>query len=357
MKKEEMLKRLVENGFDFLNKALDELEEYPKFSVIHFHVAVELFLKARLMDEHWSLVISRRETPDWNKFISGNFQSVSLDDAASRLEKVVRSGLTKSELKLFSEITKHRNKVVHFFHEAHSDEENEEQVRDIVKQQLTAWYFLHRILTIRWNDVFNKWSDELFEIDQRFRSLHKFLQVVFDQKKPGIDNRKQAGEIFKRCPSCAFESQHHKSEKKVIYEASCLVCRLSEKVLKIDCPSCDEEVTFIDEGFGSCDNCGKGFEPQDLVEELIDESEVYLATKDGDDSWDLGNCSDCDGYHTVVRMEYNSHNSHICTSCFLVLDFLNRCGWCGEPNTGDMESSLWAGCGHCDGSSDWRKDD
>ena len=353
MEKEEMLERLVENGFDFLNKAIDELKEYPKFSVIHFHAAVELFLKARLMNEHWSLVVSQRQDPDWNKFISGDFQSVSLDGAADRLEKVVRSGLTKSELKSFSEITRHRNKVVHFFHEAHSDEENKEQVRDIVKQQLTAWYFLHHILTTRWNDVFDKWSGKLFEIDQRLRSLHTFLQVVFDQIKPDIDNRKQAGEIFKCCPSCAFESQHCGSEQKMIYEASCLVCRLSEKALKIDCPSCNEEVTFIDEGFGSCD-CGKSFEPEDLVGALIDESAAYRAAKDGDDSWDLGHCSNCGGYHTVVRIE---DDSYICTCCFLTLDSLERCDWCNEPNTGDMEDSLWAGCSHCDGRVGSGRDD
>lgn len=196
MKKEDMLERLVENGFDFLNKAIDDLQEHPKFSVIHFHAAVELFLKARLMEEHWSLVISQRQDPDWNKFISGNFQSVSLDGAADRLEKVVRSGLTKSELKSFREITKHRNKVVHFFHEAHSSEENSEQVRDIVKQQLTAWYFLHHILTTRWKDVFSRWSEPLLKVDKKLRSLHTFLQVVYDQIKPEIENRKKKGKYF-----------------------------------------------------------------------------------------------------------------------------------------------------------------
>jgi hypothetical protein len=354
MKKEYMLERLVENGFDFLNKAVDDLQSHPKFSVIHFHAAVELFLKARLMEEHWSLVISQRQDPDWNKFISGNFQSVSLDGAADRLEKVVRSGLSKSELKSFRDITKHRNKVVHFFHEAHSSEENSEQVRDIVKQQLTAWYFLHHILTTRWNDVFIRWSESLLEVDKKLRSLHTFLQVIYDQIKPDIDERKKEGDIFKCCPSCGFESQHHESDQKVVYGANCLVCGLSEKALKIDCTSCGEEVTFINEGFAVCGSCNENFEPDDLALELINEGAAYIAAKEADSSWDLGNCSDCDGYHTVVRAE---DDSYICTSCFLVLAYLQFCGWCNEPNTGDMEHSSWSGCNLCDGRGGWEKDE
>ena len=35
-----------------------------------------------------------------------------------------------------------------------------------------------------------------------------------------------------------------------------------------------------------------------------------------DDSWDLGNCSDCEGHHTVVRLE---EDSYLCTCCFLNL--------------------------------------
>ena len=54
-----MFNRLVENAFDFLFKAISEIEGQPKYSVIHFYAAVELFVKARLMKEHWSLVISQ----------------------------------------------------------------------------------------------------------------------------------------------------------------------------------------------------------------------------------------------------------------------------------------------------------
>lgn len=111
----DIIKRLVENALDFLHRAIDDLEGHPKHSVIGFYTGVELFLKARLLAEHWSLVVSPRKDPDFEAFLKGNFVSVSLEEAASRLEKAVRSGLSPGELQTFKRVGQHRNKMVHFF--------------------------------------------------------------------------------------------------------------------------------------------------------------------------------------------------------------------------------------------------
>lgn len=57
--------KLVENAFDFLDKAGREFENEPKYSVIHFYAALELFLKARLLHEHWTLILTKPEHSDW----------------------------------------------------------------------------------------------------------------------------------------------------------------------------------------------------------------------------------------------------------------------------------------------------
>lgn len=349
-----MFDRLVENGLDFLFKAKSELKDQPKYSVIHFHAAVELFLKARLMHEHWSLVVSKRQDPDWGKFVAGDFQSVSLDEAANRLDKVVRSALSGADLAAFREIAKHRNKMVHFFHEAHSEEESSELTRNIVKQQLKAWYFLHQLLTVQWKDVFSSWQEKIGEIDAALRELHEFLQVVFDNFQSKIDSLKAKGIRFEQCPSCGFNAQQHDDELKVIYESKCLVCGLTEKCLHIECPACAELVTFRNEGFATCQSCGKSLEPEDVADVLIDSGAAHMAAMEGDDSLGQGNCSDCDGYHTVVRTE---NDEWICAGCFGVFDSLEHCGWCNELNTGDMEHSYVSGCNHCEGMAGWHKDD
>ena len=357
MNQQDLLERLVDNAMDFLSQSIRELlDEQPKYSVIHFHAAVELLLKARLMAEHWSLVVARRTEPDWEGFVAGNFVSVSLDEAAKKLDKVVRSGLGKQELKALLRVTKHRNKMVHFFHEGVSAEENDKLRREIAKEQLTAWYLLHKLLTSRWSDVFSAWTVKLREIDGELRGLHEFLKVVFDQVTPEMDTRRASGAVFVDCPSCGFGSLEHVDELGEVYEAECLVCGLADRCLTIECLKCSETVLFVGEGLGKCGYCGRSFEPQHVAEALINERAAYIAKKEGDDSRDLSNCSDCDGYHTVVRLNEDS-DRHVCTSCFGEFESMQVCGWCNEFNTGDMEDSFWVGCSVCDGSAGRDRDD
>ncbi len=344
--KEETFKRLVQNALDFLTQAITELKDRPKYSVIHFYTAVELFLKARLMAEHWTLVVARRQEPDLDKFMAGGFQSVSLEDAATRLSKVVRSGLSEAQLKTFKAVGKHRNEMVHFFHVAHTETENNEVKQQIVRQQLNAWHSLNRLLTVQWKDVFESWSDKIAKIDAELRQLHGFLQVVFENLTPEIEKLKGQGIRFGRCPSCGFESQGYEAKTGSICEAKCLVCKLAKWRLQIICPECSNEVVFEDEGYSLCDSCGERFQPEDVAYMLLDVDEAHMAAKDGDDSWDIGNCSDCDGYHTVVRIE---NDEYFCASCFEVFESPEPCEWCNEPNTGNMEDSYWAGCIMCDG--------
>ena len=100
---DELLEQLVENAIDFLKRSHLEFEANDlKHSVIHFYSAVELLLKARLMSEHWTLVISGRNELDAGKFLSGDFNSVTLMEANNRLSKVVGAGLSEKQLAAFN---------------------------------------------------------------------------------------------------------------------------------------------------------------------------------------------------------------------------------------------------------------
>lgn len=354
MTKDQLFNQIVENALDFLTRSIDEFPDHPKHSIISFHTSVELFLKARLMSEHWSLVVTNRQEPDWDSFISGDFRSVSIKEAANKLKKVARSGLMEQELRAFEDVTKHRNKMVHFFHEVDDVEKNNRTVRAIAKIQLNAWYFLHGLLSRRWKEIFDTWSEEIEGIDAKLRKYHEFLDVIFVHITDEIGRRRQAGAIFRLCPSCGFESQEHQQDSGVVYESKCLVCSLLETNLRLECSSCGTAIFFANEGFAECEGCGEKLGPEDVVAELHDSVGAGWARIDGDDSWDLSNCGFCDGWHTVVRIE---EDEYVCGLCLEKFNGVAHCGWCNEGNTADMEDSYFSGCNQCDGWIGWHADD
>lgn len=86
---------LVRNGIDFLEKAMSQLESDPKHSVINFYTAVEIFLKAPLVHEHWTLVVFDRDL-NRQKYEAGDFLSVSFEDACTRLSTALSKPLKKA---------------------------------------------------------------------------------------------------------------------------------------------------------------------------------------------------------------------------------------------------------------------
>ena len=313
-------------------------------SVIHFYAGIELLLKARLMAEHWSLVVSKRQDPDWRRLESGDFISVSLDEAAERLDKVVRSSLAKRELNVFRSLAKHRNRMVHFFHDAGLKKATEALLQEAASEQLVAWYLLYRLLSDRWADVFSPWKKQLEDFGKRLREHEQYLQIAFDHLKSDIEQCIKGGASFRECPSCGFASLEIVDEVGDYFEGTCLVCTYHDRCFDILCPDCGGPVTFFGSGFGSCEGCGKEFEPGDLVS-IIDDGEP--GTKDYFESGMPAHCVDCDGYQTVVA----HGGKYICSSCFQVYEEneIEQCGWCGDLNAGDMEESSWAGCVACEG--------
>lgn len=349
----ETFQRVVENALDFLDRAIDDLNDRPKHSVIAFYTGVELFLKARLIVEHWSLTVSRRQDPDLEAFLKGDFASVTLDEAANRLDKAVGSGLTQGELQTFKRVGQHRNKMVHFFHEAASQQEKTELRLAILKEQLTAWHALNRLISDRWRDVFAPWRGQIDAIEIRLRAHRQYLDAAFEHSRPAIEAARAEGFQIYTCPSCGYDADKHADEEKKPYRSACFVCGLTQTALRIACPKCEEPIIFRDDGYAQCGSCGHEVVPAALAEEIDDGGARHAAAMDGEDAG-LGNCSECDGYHTIATLE---SGTYFCADCFTEFEDLNYCGWCNEPNSGDMEFSHWSGCNHCDGRVGNERDD
>lgn len=349
---EALIERLVDNALDFLARAIDEFQIAPKYSVIHFSAAVEQFLKARLMVEHWSLVVTDRQQADWGKFTSGDFQSVTLAEAASKLEKVVRSPLSADAQAAFRTVANHRNRAIHFFHSAHTDTQAQKELQKIAKEQLVAWFHLHRLLQNNWSDIFGPWLEKIDTIEEKLKAYRDFLALVFKEVEHVLEEHRKAGALIEPCGACGFESMAHDPELNALDIATCMVCGHTVRCVTIECPECHEHVRFEGEGFTTCEDCNVQLEPEQLADAMEDDGAAYETAKEGSEP--RGNCGDCDGYHTVV---YTPNGQWFSACCLVEHEDLGTCGWCNEHNTGDMEMSYHTGCNFCEGHVGWTRDD
>lgn len=342
------LEHIVENGFDFFRKSLAEFDAEPKFSMIHFFVAVELFLKARLMAEHWSLVVSK--DPNWDSFERGDFKSVTLDECLDRLAKIARSPVSSDDARRFKQLAKHRNKIVHFHHEL--DGPQAAQARQAVAAELCgAWRSLFVLLTQSWASVFKPHLNALKQLDQQMRKYREYLQAIFDGQRDALQQKAQQGQVIQTCPSCEFDADHVDEVVPGLYEHSCSVCNYNSTSLETTCPACGKGVSIDDCGFSTCPHCDHAIEPQELA------SHIWERMASDKDNWESGypaHCTYCGGYQTVVPFS----GTLICASCFKTFDEteIQQCRWCSEMNAGDMEDSFWAGCVACEGSAGHHRD-
>lgn len=350
MKKEDVFRHVVTNAFDFLEKSLDEFEgRNYKYSVINFCAAVELFLKARLLVEHWTLILQRNEELNLTAFLSGDFNSAGLNEIKNRLEKVVRDGLSKQASDAFQILTNHRNKAIHFCHPGLI---SQDEAAGIVREQCRAWHYLHDLLTNRWQETFLPFSRDIERISAKMKSHRNFFDEKYAALKEQITKDEQAGFYFHKCPTCEFVSMKFISVSEHLFNAECLVCDQKDIVVQINCPQCKKIVTFVGEGFSKC-VCGKSLDHNDLFKVLFNHAEADYRCKDGDDSYREGNCCVCGCIGAVIP--YN--DEYFCLNCFEFFSEMFWCGWCGEPQTEDTEDSSLCGCHFCDGKLGDIKDD
>ena len=307
--------RLVDNAIDFLQHSVKEVKTDPKYSLIHFYSAVELFLKSRLLKEHWTLVVARQKDLDRENFEKGDFVSVSLADAQTRLQRVLGSGLEQEVYKAFDEVRTHRNKLVHFFH----NEQGSDEFEKIVKQELRAWYYLNNLLTRKWKTLFTNWNSAIATLGEELRTIRQYLSVIYDETKPKIEEFRRAGYLILDCPSCGYEAEKHEDKQDSPYETECLVCGFTELCMRSECPECGETILFRSEGNGSCSSCGEDYEPESVAEAL--HSGGFSETVEA-----VCNC-ECGSWHTVFL---SREGKYICTQCFSIYDEVEQCEWCYE---------------------------
>lgn len=339
---------LVRNGIDFLEKAMNQLDSDPKHSVINFYTAVEIFLKAPLVHDHWTLVVVDRDLNRQN-YEAGDFLSVSFEDACTRLAVTLKMPLKKSAKEAFDKVRKHRNRMVHFYHSG-----IEGRQRDEIKlEQAQAWFELNRFVTDTWREQFKPFASDFRRMERSLIANNHYAKAKYEDLKPKIEGMKAGGKTFEKCPSCCTSACQVEEEAPRLTSRHCMVCFHSEKRIQVDCPECGDPDQFIMpyEGF-TCDKCDCKVSGESKIFNLLDQNTVR-GTKDDLDSDTPANCDECQGYHTVCDYE----GGYLCTNCFTYFDSVGQCQWCNDPMTGNTEDTYISGCEHCDGHAGHHADD
>lgn len=343
---DKMFKNLVESALDFLRRALDEIEQEPKYSIIHFCAAVELILKARLMHEHWTLIVASRQNLDWEQFASGDFRSVSLDEANDRLLQVVGSGFSDQEFRSFESVSKHRNRIVHFLNDA--DKET------VAKDVWSAWYFLHKVLTASWKDIFASWAGDILQIDLRMRDLRPYLKMLFDQKRDEIEELKRCNIPVVTCHFCWHPALKCEADLHYCYDTFCLVCEIQGQGVNVACKECGGVMVFEEEGDGRCvsASCGNILPREELVYAL---SAIDLNSKEAHEVDCRGHCVACSDLYTMVLTK---NEEFVCATCLSVFsrELVKTCECCHQLSAGVKEISSVFGCEFCKGNNELHRD-
>ena len=350
MRKSELhLDAVATNAFRFLERAARELTKDTEMSVVHFAIGVELFLKARLIAEHWALVVERSDQCRLSHLRSGQAKTIGLDETRRKLEGITETtelGVKKPLWKAIREVADHRNRIVHSHRTPAAM--TKEGINKTAIEQIRAWRGLQSLAGGTWQDVFAKHMERIGDLDSEFEKHKARYALVFEDWQKS----KPKG-IFTSCMYCRFDALQEEEETiPSIIHRRCHVCAIDEKLVQAICPRCKKPMEVRQDG-GYCpdeEDCGEELTLADAIDQL------------GFDEWDGGGfengvrCGEC---YSLDNHVYRKDDAVVCVGCMTICDLgdVSRCDWCNEGWTYfNDEGSFAFGCELCDGRSGRRDD-
>jgi hypothetical protein len=295
---------LVSHGLDFVAEAVERLASKPddrsaRYAVLHLANGTELLLKARLMEEHWSLVFADIGSARLPALADGDFKSVDFHQLLERLGNIASVTIADQHQKALSRLRDARNKVTHF-----AVTVQPEALRAQAAQVLSFLIdFIHDSLTT---------TDEHDELIQTIKAqaieFKRFVRERWKQIKSEVD---KLATPPVECPLCGQKAAeidggitclfcHGKPDSDAAAEHHLSnVLGLSHYDVVKDggewpchvCPECGND-TFVpadeEEANYRCFSCGVEYHRDDF-EFCEDCSEPYTPAKDDT----LPVCSDC----------------------------------------------------------------
>ncbi|HUZ18181.1 MAG TPA: hypothetical protein VMV68_07320 [Spirochaetia bacterium] len=238
------------SGEQYLNHEIEDARRL-KHSTVNLCTGVELVLKARLAQEHWTLVLmnaDRYRNGDWER---GSFQAVGLSEAKSRLSEVCAVHLSEQAEAAFTALSDLRNKFLHFV--------VSESAARVTGIQLRAWHHAIDLLDQDFLPLSDVERRELQAIREQMRKREEYLDAQFEVVSAAITERANDGSDVILCPFCAH------SALLVGDGAICLVCGSGQSEPRAYAEECARQAApwmSSDEYYGTqwaaiCTECGQ----------------------------------------------------------------------------------------------------
>jgi len=251
---------LLENAFDYILEAVQQLQgKRPakrriKYGIIHLWSGIELLLKKRLMDEHWSLIFRDINKADKNALNSGDFISVYFDDSLVRLSKICGIDLSQHKDAL-NKIREDRNRLEHF--------QMEFSKPVVISNLVRAWSFILDF-SVSHLDIVN--DPKAFELFEKIRDKMVVHENFIDERMKLVSP----------------EIQKFKSEE---YPHTI-----------IDCPLCFQEALILKGGSCGCLFCKVELDWEEAMEKWVILKEGYYRYYDKDRLVDplITECPECE---------------------------------------------------------------
>lgn len=353
----QMFDRLVFNALDFLERSAKEIEEAPNYSVIHFCTAIELFLKARLLSEHWTLIYADLKKPSVSneanlaKFREGDFISVGMKDAIARLRERLNLNITKDAEETFLSISRHRNKLIHFFHPSFVHDLDKVALERVVAEQCRGWYYLHPLLRNTWRSSFAPYLSHIEKVHSLMLEKRVFLRAKYGALSERMEKDKADGVVFRVCAAYGFEAMTAEFNPSPILSVDCLVCEIGFQCLQVRCGRCGADVLVAaPRAEPHCYHCSTLITLSDVLNQYV----PGLASGSGAQEKSRALCGDIS---CVQDSEQESvllfGDKWICLHCFAVEDDVWECESCGHLTAGECEGPLCLACENAEAEREW----
>lgn len=342
---------VVYNAIFFLKSSLENLEKNPRNSVIELYTAIELLFKARLMKEHWSLIVTKPEDANITSFENGDFHSIYLEQAEKRLKNICGEKFKKEALDNFKALGKHRNQIVHFAHTSFNKEKN-----IVLVEHWASWYYLYDLISNKWSDIFEEYKAEFYTLNESIRKNINYLKIKFEDIQEKLNIERSKGREVLECPSCYFESAVVTRVFHFGKNFECLVCDVKDEIpidilTTIGCEECGEEVQYFMLTDKKCTHCQNEVSRGYALVEYTKLYQVHDEDEEFDESaYPIGHCHICEcKTASVVEVDIGLEyfGMPVCLNCDVRGWNIIECEHCEKYVTGDGDTIRYVGCHLC----------